>query len=170
MSKFKLDDKIFNTIFPLEEPRDGQRELIEEIIKAYESGKKYVILDAPCGIGKSVIGYSIAKYYKSAYVLTSQKILQNQYYNDFKIPYVLGRNNYTCLKNTMFTCDLGVCLRNPKKFCKDSQGFISCPYIIAREKCFSNNYSNLNYSYFLSLLSFSNNFQNRELIICDERT
>ena len=169
MTKFKLDDNIFNQIFPLTQPREGQREIIEKIIDAYESGKKYVILDAPCGIGKSVIGYSIAKYFNSSFILTSQKILQNQYYNDFKIPYVLGRNNYTCLKNNLFTCDLGVCMRNPAKYCKDSQGYVICPYIKARETCLSNNHSNLNYSYFLSLLSFSNNFKSdRKLIICDE--
>ena len=168
MSNFKLSDDKFNEIFPLKNPRDGQREIIEQIIDAYESGKKYVILDAPCGIGKSVIGYSIARYFNSAYILTSQKILQNQYYNDFKIPYVLGRNNYTCLRNTNFTCDLGVCMRNPKNYCRDQYGFLSCPYIKAREVCFSHNYSNLNYSYFLSLLSFSKNFKNRDLIICDE--
>ena len=168
MSNFKLNDEKFNEIFPLKSPRDGQREIIEQIIAAYESGKKYVILDAPCGIGKSVIGYAVAKYFNSAYILTSQKILQNQYYNDFKIPYVLGRNNYICLKNANFTCDLGACFRNPKKYCRDNNGNIKCPYIISRENCFLHNYSNLNYSYFLSLLSFTQNFKNRDLIICDE--
>ena len=94
----KLSDTKFKEIFPFNNPRAGQKELIEKIISAYESGKKYVILNAPTGTGKSVIGYTIAKYFESAYILTSQKVLQEQYYNDLSMPLVLGRNNYTCQK------------------------------------------------------------------------
>ncbi len=168
MSKFKLTDEKFKDIFPLESPRDGQKELIEKILKIYESGKKYVILEAPCGTGKSVIGYSIARYFGNAYILTSQKILQNQHYHDFKLPYVLGRGNYTCLKNTNLNCEMGACFRISKNYCKDSSGNLKCPYIIAREKCLAHRYSNLNYSYFLSILKASNLIDERELIICDE--
>ena len=32
MSNFKLDDDTFKNIFPLKTPRDGQREIIEQII------------------------------------------------------------------------------------------------------------------------------------------
>lgn len=165
----KLSDEKFREIFPLEKPRNGQREIIEKIINAYESGKKYVILEAPCGIGKSVIGYSVARYYDNAYFLTSQKILQNQYYNDFKIPYVLGRSNYTCLKNSSLTCEFGACFKSSKNYCKDPyNGHIKCPYIIARQNCLSFKYSNLNYSYFLSLSKVPELVQNRDLIVCDE--
>lgn len=164
-----LTEEKFNDIFPLETPRPGQREIIEDIIKAYNNGKKYVILEAPCGIGKSVIGYSIARYFGNAYFLTSQKILQNQYYNDFKLPYVLGRNNYTCLKNTNLTCEFGACFRSAKNFCKDIyKGTAKCPYLIARSNCLNSNYSNLNYSYFLSILNVSHMLNERELIVCDE--
>lgn len=159
-----LSDEKFKQIFPLSTPRNGQREIIEKIISAYESGKKYVILDAPTGIGKSVIGYSIARYFGEAYILTSQKILQDQYFKDFKIPFVLGRSNYTCSKNKNFTCDMGACFRDPKKFCKGNV----CPYLRDRDYCLNNNYSNLNYSYFLSLANLNDYIQPRDLIICDE--
>jgi len=162
-----LSDKKFEEIFPLDKPRDGQREIIESIISAYQSGKKYVILDAPTGIGKSVIGYSIARYFGEAYILTSQKILQDQYFKDFKIPFILGRANYTCRKNNNFTCDMGACFRNPKSYCKDSNGIYTCPYLIDKEICLRNNYSNLNYSYFLSITKFGK-LEPRKLIICDE--
>ena len=68
----KLTDIKFKEIFPFEEPRKNQREIIERIINAYLNGKKYVILSAPTGTGKSIIGYSVAKYFGSGYVLTSQ--------------------------------------------------------------------------------------------------
>lgn len=168
MNKILTDEK-FNDIFPLKSPRDGQREIIEKIINAYENGKKYVILEAPCGIGKSVIGYSIARYFGNGYILTSQKILQNQYYNDFKIPYVLGRSNYTCKKNTNFNCELGACFRTAKNFCKDLYtGKITCPYLVARSNCLNSKYSNLNYSYLLSIMKAPDLVGERSLIICDE--
>jgi len=50
-----LSDEEFKRIFPFGSPRNGQRELVEKIISAFESGKKYVILNAPTGIGKSAI-------------------------------------------------------------------------------------------------------------------
>lgn len=165
-----LTDTKFKEIFPLDTPRNGQREIIENIIKAYESGKKYVILEAPCGTGKSVIGYSVARYFKNAYFLTSQKILQNQYYNDFKLPFVLGRSNYTCLRNKNLTCEMGACFRSSENICKDNiyKSKITCPYLVARENCLNHNFSNLNYSYFLSILKAVNLIEKRDLIVCDE--
>ena len=56
-----LSDDTFKQIFPFETPRNNQREIIEKIITAFENGKKYVVLNAPTGIGKSVIGYSVAR-------------------------------------------------------------------------------------------------------------
>ena len=102
----------------IKEDKISLREFIEKIINAYENGKKYVILEAPCGIGKSVIGYSIARYFGNSYILTSQKVLQEQYYNDFAIPYVLGRSNYVCQKNVSYNCEVGACFRNSKLTCK----------------------------------------------------
>ena len=77
-----MDNNKFNSIFPFEKPRKNQREIIEQIIYAFESGKRYVILNAPTGSGKSVIAYAVSKYFKTSYILTSQKILQEQYKNE----------------------------------------------------------------------------------------
>ena len=145
-----LTDKTFKQIFPFESPRNNQREIIERIITAFENGKKYVILNAPTGIGKSAIGYSVARYYGSATILTSQKVLQEQYYKDFQIPYVLGRSNYICQKNSTITCEIGMCFRDPRRMCRDEHGNVLCPYQIDKERCLSAPYSNLNYSYYLT--------------------
>ena len=166
----KLSDTKFKEIFPFNNPRAGQKELIEKIISAYESGKKYVILNAPTGTGKSVIGYTIAKYFESAYVLTSQKVLQEQYYNDLSIPLVLGRNNYTCQKNSALTCEMGECFRNFKKMCKktvNGKSVIACPYLVARDNCLMSPFSNLNYSYFLAMTELEM-LSKKNLIIADE--
>ena len=70
-------EKIYEC-FPFKNPRKGQIELIEKIIKSFKSGKKHVILNAPTGWGKSVIAYTIIKYFGNGYILTSQKCLQEQ--------------------------------------------------------------------------------------------
>lgn len=166
-----LTDTKFKEIFSFDEPRNNQREIIEKIIKAYNDGKKYVILSAPTGTGKSCIGYAVARYFGSSYILTSQKVLQDQYYKDFKIPFVLGRSNYTCQKNTSLTCDFGACMKIAKKMCIETVSGVktyTCPYLMARENCLSSVHSNLNYSYFLSALNADGLIKERGLIVCDE--
>lgn len=162
-----MTDKEFKQYFPFDFPRKGQRELIEQVITAFNKGKKHVILNAPTGWGKSVIAYTLVSYFKNGYILTSQKCLQEQYHKDLKIPYVLGRTNYKCKKNIELTCEIGMC-KGKGNLCND------CPYRYYRDKCFESNISNLNYSYFLTLnntvhLSNDDNIiEPRELIVCDE--
>lgn len=169
---FKFKDEEFNKVFPFDKPRNNQRELIEKIVDAYNRGKKYVILNAPTGIGKSVIGYTVARWLGDSYILTSQKVLQEQYFKDFHIPFVLGRVNYKCQKNPSMTCELGACFNNPKSRCmvtKNGQKVITCPYLVERDKCINSPHSNLNYSYFLSLFGDDDSEKvQRSLIVCDE--
>ena len=48
--------------FPYSEVRPGQEKAINEIIDAFESGKKYFILEAGTGVGKSAIASTVASY------------------------------------------------------------------------------------------------------------
>ena len=156
-----MNDITFKNIFPFEKPRNNQREIIESIINAYETGKKHVILSAPTGTGKSCIAYAIAKYFGDAYILTSQKILQEQYYKELNIPYILGRNNYLCKKDNNLTCEIGVCKRDSSQYCHD------CPYLLAKTKALAANITNMNYSYFLNIAK-TKKLEPRKLIIVDE--
>lgn len=83
-------------------PREGQLEAVKFIIDAFASGKKYVIIEAPTGAGKSVIGMTVAQFYNDVYYLTIQKLLQTQLVNEFGhkkddplVP-LMGRNAYPC--------------------------------------------------------------------------
>jgi len=173
-----LTNDRFKSIFPFKEPRHSQREIIENIISLYENGKKYIILNAPTGIGKSAIGYALAKYFGNGYILTSQKVLQDQYYKDFGIPKVVGKSNYQCLRNYQLSCELGACYGMAAKRCRDSRGNCICPYIMDKEACLSAPFSNLNYSYFFSLFAPSaltsdsgsrqGGLYERRIIVCDE--
>lgn len=151
--------------FPFSTPRKGQFELIEKIINCFLSGKKHVILNAPTGWGKSVIAYTILNYFKEGYILTSQKCLQEQYLRDLNIPYIMGRKNYNCLKNSSLNCEMGVCKRNIKFFCNN------CPYLVARDNALSSKISDLNYCYYLTIATranLNNEFLLRKMLVCDE--
>jgi Rad3-related DNA helicase len=86
--------------FPFPSYRPGQKEAIEFILDAFNNGKKFVLLDAPTGSGKSAIAYAVAHHFAKTYYLTSTKILQMQLLNDFGhdgfMAVLKGRNAYKC--------------------------------------------------------------------------
>src|SRR4030042_2814260 len=88
--------------FSLPSFRDGQREAIEEIQEALDKGYKYVLLDAPTGLGKSRVAQAFAKAFASSHVVTPQKILQMQYKRDFAkdMFIMMARGAYTCIEDT----------------------------------------------------------------------
>jgi len=85
--------------FPHQEFRSGQKECIEATLKAFQKGKRYVIIEAPTGSGKSAIGITLSRFFNDSYYLTIQKILQDQLTRDFvdtEIKSLKGRNAYDC--------------------------------------------------------------------------
>lgn len=156
-----MEDKIFQKIFPFSSPRNNQREIIEKIINAFNNGKTHVILQAPTGTGKSCIAYAIAKYFGEAYILTNQKILQEQYNKELHIPYILGRSNYLCKKDNNLTCEMGVCKGQQANYCDN------CPYLEAKDIAFASEITNMNYSYFLNIIK-TKKLPARTLIVNDE--
>ena len=76
--------------FPYTEMRPFQKEVLEKIESAVSSGKKFIILEAPVGFGKSAVAAALCRHLRSAYVLTSTKQLQAQYSADFGFTTVMG--------------------------------------------------------------------------------
>jgi Rad3-related DNA helicase len=92
--------------FPYPEFRTGQDTVINKILGKFNEGKKFAILEAPTGAGKSAIGYTIGDFLGSYYYITAQKILQTQLSADFgeggiwarthPMIELKGRNAYPC--------------------------------------------------------------------------
>lgn len=90
--------------FPFDTPREGQIETIQFALDSFNAGKKFVVIEAPCGAGKSVIGVTIAQFFQRSFYLTIQKFLQDQLITEFgekgKVQNMLvdlkGRNAYEC--------------------------------------------------------------------------
>lgn len=82
--------------FPFKTIRPQQEKAIREIVEAYKT-KRIVILEGPCGSGKSAIIMTLANYFGTAHLLTPLKALQTQYLSDFPdLADSRGKSNYIC--------------------------------------------------------------------------
>lgn len=143
-------------------PREAQLKVFDWIS---QQDKKYIILESPVGSGKSPIAMTYSGFLTqnrgSSYILTPQRILQEQYEKSFRreILYSLyGKSNYDCQpKNT--NCSIGSNIRPKCEY---------CPNRIALQDSIHS--PNLVLNYKLALLHFANTpfFEKRNLIILDE--
>lgn len=109
--------------FPMPSMRPPQRRALEFIYESWQSGKKTVLLDLPTGVGKSPIAIAAANmsmaiapqeseaidYNPGTYIVTTQKILQDQYIRDFPglVANVKAKSNYHCLAHDEYSCHDG---------------------------------------------------------------
>ena len=149
--------------FPFETYRKGQKEAIEQARAAFRRGKRFVVLEAPTGSGKSAIAVTLAREARNAYVLTAQKLLQDQYLRDFPdLALMKGRSNYPCLVAPTHAA-AAPCIAG-RKFpeCDD------CPYFSAKDTAMAASGTILNYAYYLAELNYSGGFGPRDLLVLDE--
>ncbi|MCP4229205.1 MAG: ATP-dependent DNA helicase [bacterium] len=145
--------------------REHQQEVIARIIAAFDAGKRFVVLESPTGTGKSVIAMAVARYLGTAYFITPQKILQDQYVRDFErfgMRIIKGRNNYVCDEYPDLRADKAPCIAGPSN-CE------VCAYRTAKEKAVRAEFTVFNpYYYLLETSGASSPFGRRELIVADE--
>ncbi len=96
--------------------------MLDDICNAFNSGYKYIILEAPAGFGKSPVAIAVALSLGSSYICTATKDLQTQYSKDF--PYInvaKGKNNFPCLVKQDFIRDgtyrCGICVSDNPNEC-----------------------------------------------------
>ena len=190
-----IDDEIIEN-FPFKHARHNQLELITEILNAFEDGKRYVILEAGTGTGKSAIAATLGQILQPAYILTMTKQLQRQYADEFGYAQVKGRNNFSCLDSgSLNTCDQGTCqtIRTSDEFAcphgikmepskpksdDDGENFYQtpftfrsterCPYWNQKAIAIQEPVSLLNYDYAYLELNYVQHFQKRNIMILDE--
>lgn len=150
--------------FVADEYRQYQRETIEEIERAYEQGYRHVVVEAPTGSGKSHIARALAFQSGDAHILTIQKMLQDQYQNDFTDMFVMkGRSSYPCgMSDGTLTCDNGPCQTKKSVRCS------SCPYKIAKFHALQARVTVHNFDSFYYQNVFGVGFPGRKLLVVDE--
>lgn len=164
--------------------------VVKQILKSYLSDKKSFILEAPTGVGKSIIGImvsdAISRYMgyhnssPSTYMLTSSKMLQDQLDEDkdrFKIKWAVlkGQVNYGCHVNGKNFTQRDCKNMSISKAEKDLECAATCPYIIARNKAKYWDTAILSYAYWLTTMNYVYEFlgsyapfQKRHVTIFDE--
>jgi Rad3-related DNA helicase len=157
--------------FPLPAAREKQQKAIEFIFRAISKGYRDIVIAAPTGCGKSAIAITVSRWSQNTsfgsssapggYVLTTQKMLQDQYDEDFEIVASLkSSTEYECLK--MRNCGTGSRLGCG---CQKTQ---FCPYSSAKENFLRSEVALTNYPYFFSEKTYVHQFPRRRVLVCDE--
>lgn len=142
--------------------RPNQKEAVERIAN---SDKRFFILNAPTGVGKSLIAVATALATGSkTYIVTYTKQLQDQYLRDFPfIATIKGRKNYPCVYLEGLTAE--DCILQAKIACPFKE---ECPYRVAKAQAIANQISIHNYSYYLTALNYTNEWPKADLVVLDE--
>ncbi len=149
--------------FPYKRYRKGQKEALERAREAFRRGKRFVVVEAPTGSGKSAIAVTLGREAQSTYLLTAQKILQDQYARDFPdLAVMKGRSNYPCLVAPTHAA-AAPCIAG-KRYPECDE----CPYFQAKDTAVAAHGALLNYAYYLAELNHAGGFGPRELLVLDE--
>jgi len=141
--------------------RPGQREALERVDAAFLGGSRYVIVEAPTGLGKSHIARALAYKFGYAYILTVDKGLQSQYQVDFPDMYVVkGRSAYACREG-------GTCEHGPCRIKKSGPLHTDCPYQRVLSEAMQRPVIIHNFDSFY-YQSLRTDFGYRELMVIDE--
>ena len=174
--------------FPYEEPREEQITAINFALDTFlKDDKKFCIVEAGTGVGKSAVGLVLGRILNAkirhhedgfeggTYFLTTQKVLQEQYENDFSRPNgtmssVYSSSNYKCGYHKKNDCrtSMGM-LRTAKKgspFFKHCTK--KCSYKSAKSSFIDSSESVTNFPYFIMESTYSGKIKPRNLLVIDE--
>jgi Rad3-related DNA helicase len=128
---------------------------------------RVLVVEAPPGVGKSHLAMTLARWSGDAYLLTSQKLLQDQYEREFgdALQLVKGRDNYVCERYPppmRVTTSQGLCRRPRGPACQ-------CPYVRAKLAALNGPIFCTNTAYFLTLRQWQREqLRRRRLLVIDE--
>ncbi len=166
--------------FPYPQTRPEQDQAINFALDAFiEQDKRFVVIEAGTGVGKSAIGFTIAQYFNQyangmgTYYLTTQKVLQQQYMRDFKKRGMLNlqsSTNFQCKYYKQKTCAMArremECTQD-QRF-KRSCGGTGCRYRKAKQDFMDGDHGVTNFSYFLAETYYSQQLTPRTMMVVDE--
>ena len=173
--------------FPLDfEPYEHQAQVLRALEVAIKSDKKFILLRAPTGSGKSAIAISAAlsqkKIGRGTHLLVSRRFLQQQYLDEYTrvgLANIWGKANYPCVRADVLGQRPRSCAeciakgeKNPsryiKLFCSSGEYGNLCPYINARKSAADASITLANYESFLAHAHYTKILKPRGLMIIDE--
>lgn len=173
--------------FPYPVPRPEQEQAINFALDTFlKSNKKFAILECGTGVGKSAIGLTLARvlneqlshseeFARGSYFLTTQRVLQEQYENDFghpngKMTSVYSSKNYQCEYHKKNDCRTSQQMLRTED--KSSRFFKKCTAdcLYKREKklFLESPESVTNFPYFIMESTYSGKITPRNFLVVDE--
>lgn len=156
-----------------------REEQINAILGILTSDTKFVILEAPTGIGKSGIAVGLQRFSKrTVSILTSTKQLQDQYVK-LGAKTVKGRANFPCLLDPGVTAADAVCTvggacvhkngEDPVSHDESSNFPPACPYYLQKWQALGSPVVVHSYSYFLNEANYVGQFSDpHQILVLDE--
>jgi len=150
--------------------RPKQKSAVEWLCREIESNHQFIALDAPTGLGKSLLAVATARLLglKTIYVV-STKQLQQQLQADFVeagAVVIWGRDNYPCIR---FSKGSGItaasCTHRDDMPCPK---YRDCPYKLAKRQALAADVAIVNYAFFLAEANFVGGFSGWPLVVLDE--
>jgi ATP-dependent DNA helicase DinG len=170
--------------FPFDEIRHAQDLALSAVERAYTNNKKFIIIEAPTGVGKSGIAIAAASHAKTiptyggfqqgAYILSPQKTLTAQYMKDFAnmgLVELKGKSNYWCSEFDT-DCDTASLLHagrdDEDAGDNRSNPMACCGYKVAKKIFCENPLGVTNFAYYLNETQYSGQLKNRQMLVLDE--
>lgn len=141
-------------------PRAEQIDILNFVQR---SPQTVLAVDAPTGVGKSPVCITLATA-DGGSILTTQKILQDQYQRDWPhIPLLKGANNYLCAEMKLEgsnepNCEIG----------KKRHKCVACPYVDARGNFLRARAGITNYAYAMATANTKHAVPRKKWLILDE--
>jgi Rad3-related DNA helicase len=157
---------------PSARPRPEQTRLLEALEAALDdterdpAAPRVFLVEAAPGVGKSHVAMALARWSGDAYLLTSQRMLQDQYEREFggELQLVKGRDNYLCerVPDARVPTSQGPCRRPRGPACR-------CPYARAKAAAVAGPVFCTNTAYFATLRHWhGEQLRRRRLLVVDE--
>lgn len=146
--------------------RPHQEQAIDEAVDAFEHGARMVLIDAPTGSGKTVIGEVVRRRLRARGLYVCHGLeLQDQFVRDFDAPVLKGRSNYPTVRGGWeVTADN--CMGRMCGWCPG--GKATCAYEQAKDAAIRGNPAVLNTAYYLTEANGPGRMRGRELVVLDE--
>lgn len=157
--------------------RGGQLEAVQQVVAAFQSGARTVLLDGQTGVGKTYIANGVRAQMAVATTYSCHSLaLQDQWSEDFHpYPVVKGRSNYDIkwpgTPRYITAADCTYNASNPEAgcvWCPDIYGGKqACPYERAKNRALAAPFRCVNHSYLVTESRFVGRFKHK-LLILDE--
>src|SRR5438309_362752 len=152
-----------------------QKDLIEGVLN---SQKKFVILNAPTGIGKSLVGMALANMLlKSnpntrAYYVVGTKALQDQIEKDFGgmgVRTIRGKDNFPCIIRPNENLTASDCqFEQLTGKARDCPAYKTCPYFVQRDIAQKSRIVVFNYAFAVTAWNYTESWARAGLVVFDE--